>query len=116
MPINLLNILPRWVKGTPPARVPLFDFCRIVRNILETATGIDRGTGAGARDGLGWHFGSRQITAAGGIPDGYEEGTVITDIQYASGYIQIKTATSLIKTPETPAEWENAIEIPAFND
>jgi hypothetical protein len=116
MPVNATSILPTWKQGDPIARVPLFRFCQIVRNILETATGIDRGTGAGSADGRNWHFGPRPGSAgsSGGIPEGYAEGTVITQIRYSSGYIQIKTATALIK--DETADWSNAIEVATYSD
>lgn len=97
MPANATSILPTWKQGDPIARVPLFRFCQIVRNILETATGIDRGTGAGSADGRNWHFGTRPGSSgsAASIPAGYEEETlnIITDAGIVTRKVLVETAT-----------------------
>lgn len=52
-------IFQRWAKKTPLCQIPFWRTLSTIMNILETATGVDRGTGSGSRDGYGWHFGSR---------------------------------------------------------
>lgn len=105
----------RFLPGTPLCKIPLHDNLSKLCNIAETIEGVDGVTidkPVGAR-GFGWKI---RLTngASSGIPAGYAEGTVITQIQYASGYIQIKTAKAIIK--DETSSWSNAIEVPTFSD
>lgn len=54
-----MAIFQRWAKNTPLCKIPFWRTLSTIMNVLETATGIDRGSGAGSRDGFGWHFGAR---------------------------------------------------------
>lgn len=74
---NRFQIFPMFRRGMPLCKFPLYRFCTIVRNILETASGIDRGTGAGSQEGFGWHFGARAESLNSGLPDGYVEKDVV---------------------------------------
>jgi len=86
------GIFPKWVKDTPPAKVPITAFCDMVRNILETASGIKRPAGGG--NGIGWDFGGGSTGSSGGIPAGYEEitGTIYFKEKMINGTFLVKTS------------------------
>jgi hypothetical protein len=63
---NIVQVFPRFRPNAAPSALPFGRIFRILYNILETATGIDRGSGPGAADGLGWHFGHHRESLANG--------------------------------------------------
>lgn len=67
------SIFQRWAKKTPLSQIPLWRTLSTIMNILETATGIDRGTGAGSKDGYGWHFGARAGAYGASSSEDYTE-------------------------------------------